>query len=405
MSANPVNAWDRILLVAPESTLGTVPTPASTAAYAALALEVITADLGPAEVGAVRAKRDRGLGRGMQTGWVEGRVEPIPFTVDLSQKSRSAIDAAARESALLKAGGLIETLNSSTNATYSLGSTPIETGSFVPASLVRFLGSGSAAYEAETLRGCLVKTLRWEGGDKELSLRASGAGIGKYVQGAIDSVTLASGVVTTLTHTAEESYRLDAGYYLCESEIIRVANRTDVGVGSTSTTIARAALSSTGAAHSAKALYPYVPTAVAYSGNPIAETTCTVTLASIAARALSWYVELNTGLDHLPGETGSKYRQGVKATRFDVKAGFKLVLSGDAVSLLGKALQRATAGALAASIVQGTGTGAVATFSMPYCEVESFSVSDVVNDVATVDVVLRIRDNASGNNALTLTLT
>lgn len=206
MATSPINGWDRRLGAASESSFGTPPPPADVAAYAAYFGEVVTANLGPVEQGVTRPKRDRGPGRGNTGGYVEGRVQPIPFTVDLSVRSRSAIDADPRvlEKVLYKAAGLKKTTNSSTSVVYSPSATPIESGDFGSATLFGFLGSGAAAFETEWLRGCVARTLRWEGGDKEVMLRASGIGIGKLASGSLDSITLANGSGTTLTHTAEE---------------------------------------------------------------------------------------------------------------------------------------------------------------------------------------------------------
>lgn len=404
MATTPVAAFDRMLIAAAETTIGTPVLPASQAAYAAQALEVIEAKMGPVEQGQTRPKRDRGLGRGAQTGWVQGRVEPIPFSILLSQKSRAAIDAAARESVLFKAAGLSETLNASTNAVYALTGTPVESSIFVPCTLTSLRGSGTAAALAEVLRGCLVRTLRWEGGDKELTLRVDGFGLGKYRYGKIDSTTLVDGSDTTLPHTAEESYLLDVGLYLIESEIIRIAARTDVAYGGTVSTVARAILGTSAVAHSSKPLYPYVPSPT-YAGSPIAEPTGTVTIGGVTFRCMSWFIELTTGAKHRAGETGSAYRQGAVFTRFDVRLGVKLVLEQEGVVMLGKMTERATAGTLAVSMAQGTGTGGVATFSAPFCEFEPVEVPDVADDVAVLDVTLRARDNAAGNNTMSMTLT
>lgn len=404
MPTTPVNAWDERLLAATETTFGVTPTPASTGAYAALALEVISAAMGPVEVGQVRPKRDRNLGRGMQSGFVEGRVEPMAFSVSLSPKSRAAVDASPLELALYKAAGLKVTTNASTSVVLSMVPTPIESADFASCSLSRFLGSGAAAFEREVLRGCLVTGLRLEGGDKEVLATFTGKGVGKRTSGALDSITLASGGTTTLTHTAEESYRLSKGYYLCESEIIEVVNDSDVGYGSTSTTIARGVLGSSAVAHTAKPLYVYVP-APTFTGAPIAEPNATCSIGGVTMRLLSWSMDLTTGLDMLPGETGSKYVQGAKAVRYDVKYSVRAVLDGNGVSNLGKAQQRAWAGALPVSLSQGAVAGGVVTLASSYCEIEPFAVPDTETDVAIVDIGLRVRDNAAGNNAITITLT
>lgn len=400
MSANPVNAWDMLALVAPESALGTTPAPASTAAYAALAVEAINLTLGGAEVGNVRPKQDRSLGRGMQSGWVEGRVAPMDWSFVTSLKSRAAVDTASHVAALLKAAGLKVTINGGSNVTITPSATPIESGDFASVSLTRFEGSGLAVHLAETLRGCVAKSLALKGGNSELMATFAGSGVGKTeARGRIDSITVLIGALS-VGITAEESYRLTPGYYLCESEIIQV---TAVTPGSTTATIVRGALASTAAAHTAVPLVPYRPPTVAFTGSPIAEPVSTVTLGGIALRCRSWSFDLATGMDLLEGETGSKYSQGAKYTRYDAKVSLQLVLSGDQVSLLGKATARPN---LALSISQGTGVGGVVTIAAPNCEVVPFATPDTNNDIAVVDVTLRIRDGASaGNDAFSIVLT
>lgn len=405
MSANPVNAWDMLVLAATETTLGTTPTPASTAAYAALAIEAINCSLGPAESGIIRDKQDRNLGRGMRSGWVEGRVAPIEWSLDTSLKSRAAVDTASHLLALLKAAGLIHTINGGSNVTITPSDQPIEDSVLAGVSLTRFLGSGLAAHEAETLRGCVVRNLRLEGGSSEVMAKFSGVGIGKTtaagqagVQGSIDSITLADGSGTALTITAEESYRLAPGYYQCESEILLVTACTP---GGTSATIDRAELGTTGAAHAAKPLVPYRPVPT-FTGAPIAEAVSSVTLGGVSTRCRSWSVDIATGLDLLEPETGSRYSQGAKYGRYDVTINLQLVLSSDQVSLLGKVQARPT---LALVLAQGTGTGGIVTINAPYCEVAAFNVPDTAGDIAVVDVQLRIRDDGSGNNAFSVVLT
>lgn len=405
MSANPVNSWDTLALAATETTLGTTPTPASTAAYAALAVEAISCSMGPAEAGVVRPKQDRALGRGMQSGWVEGRVQPIDWTLDASLKSRAAADTSPPLLALFKAAGLKVTTSAGVSVTLAPSPQPIESGDFAGASLTRFEGSGLACHLAETLRGCVTRTLRLEGGGGELLAKLAGVGVGKStasgqaaVQGRLDSITLANNTATSLTISAEESYRLGLGYYLCESEIIQVTACTP---GGTSATIVRGALASTAAAHTSQPLVPYRPTPT-FTGSPIAEPVSTVTLGGVATRCRSWNVELATGMDLLDPETGTRYSQGAKYGRYDLKVGMQLVLSGDQVSLLGKVAARPT---LALALVQGTGAGGIVTVNVPYCEVTSFAVPDTANDIAVVDVALRTRDSATGNDAYSIVLT
>ncbi len=388
MSANPVNAWDMLVQAITETTLGTTPAPASTAAYAALAVEAINCDLGPAESGVIRPKQDRAQGRGPTSGFIEGRVERIPWTFDASIKSRAAVDTASHLLPFFKAAGLLHTINGSTNVTISTPSEPIEDGTFAGMTLRRFLGSGLAGSEAETLRGCVAKTLRIEGGAGELLAKFAGVGMGKTtaagqagVQGQLDSIS-GTDIATTLTISAAESYRFGLGYYLWESEIILVTACTP---GGTSATVTRGALSSTAAAHTSKPIVPYRPTPT-YVGSPIAEPTSTVTVDGVAVRARSWFAEITTGMDLLEPETGSRYSQGAKYGRTGLSVGMQLVLSGDQVSLLGKATAKKS---VAVAIVQGTGTGGIFTFNIPACELVTPKTPDTANDIAIVDVTLR----------------
>ena len=406
MSANPVNSWDMMVLAATETTLGTTPAPASTAAYGALAVEAINCSLGPAETGVIRPKQDRPEGRDMQNGFVEGRVLPIPWTFDTSLKSRAAVDTPSVLLPFLKAAGLLHTVNASTNVTVTAPKQPIEGGTFAGMSLTRILGSGLAAHEAEVLRGCVAKSLRFEGGGGELMAKFAGVGIGKTtasgqagVLGRIDSITLANGSATSLTITAEESYRLGLGYYICESEVIQVTACTP---GGTTATIVRGALGTTGAAHTAQPLVPYRPTP-SYLGSPIAEPVSTVTLGGVSLRCRSWSVDLTTGMDLLDPETGSRYSQGAKYGRTDCKVQLQLVLSADQVSLMGKAQARPN---LTLALSQGTGVGGIFTFNAPNTEVVGFQAPDTANDIAVVDVSLRVRGGTgAGNDAFNFVLT
>lgn len=394
-----VNGWDARYFAATEATFGTEPTPANEAAYAALAIEAISAQLGPSgNVGVVRPKQDRSLGRGMQSGFVEGRVEAIPFELQTSVKSRGDADDAPKELALYKAAGLKVTTNSSTSVVLSCVASPQQSGDFASATLRRTLGARDSAYESEALSGCAVRTLKWEGGDKEVILTASGAGVSKASNGALESITVLIGA-TSLTISAEESYRLRPGYYLCESEAILVTACT---AGGTSATITRGVLGTSAAGHTTKPLFPLVPTGIAYSGSPIPETTCTVTIGGVTIRAMAWSVEFTTGLDMLPGETGSASIQGIKTARYEVKPSIKVALSGDDVAMLGKVTARTN---VAVTISQGSGAGGVISFSMPYCEIEPISVPDTAGDISIVDISLRVRDDSAGNNAITITLT
>jgi hypothetical protein len=406
MSANPVNAWDELVLAATETTLGTTPTPASTAAYGLLAVEAIACSLGGAEAGIVRAKQDRAVGRDETSGFVEGRVMPIEWTFDTSIKSRAAVDTASPLLPFLRAAGLQHTINAATNVTITAPGQPLEGGAFAGLSLTRFLGNGLAVHEAEVLRGCVAKSLRIEGGGSELMAKFAGVGIGKTtaagqagVLGRVDSITLASGVVTSLTITAEESYRLGLGYYICESEVIQVTACTP---GGTTATIVRGALGTSAVAHTAQPLVPFRPTPT-FTGSPIAEPVSTVTLGGVATRVRNWSVDITTGMDLLEPETGSRYSQGAKYTRTAVKVQMQMVLSGDAVSMMGKATARPN---LALVLSQGTGAGGIVTFNAPNCEIVTFNPPDTASDIAIVDVSLRVRGGTgNGNDAMNIVLT
>ena len=406
MSANPVNAWDMLVLAATEATLGVTPVPASQAAYGLLALEAIGCSLGPAEVGVIRPKQDRAQGRGMQSGFVEGRVQPLAWTFDTSLKSRALVDTASPLLPLLKAAGIKHVINGGTNVTLTPSPQPIELGDFAGVSLTRLEGSGLGVQLAEVLRGCVAKTLSITGAAGELLAKFAGVGMGKTtaagqagVLGRLDSITVLSGA-TSLTCTAEESYRLGLGYYLCETEVIQVTACTP---GGTTATIARAALGTVAAAHTAVPLVPYRPTPT-FAGAPIAEPTSSVTLGGISCRARSWGIDITSGMDLLAPETGSRYSQGAKYSRSDIKGHVQLVLSGDQVSLLGKAQARPN---LALVLSQGVGVGGIFTLNAPNVEVVSFTPPDTANDVAVVDVQLRFRDGAAtaGNDSWNIVLT
>lgn len=405
MSANPVNAWDMLVQAISESTFGTTPTPANDAAYIAYAVESINCSLGGAETGVIRAKQDRGEGRAETNGWVEGRVMPIDWSFDSSMKSRAAVDTVPQLVAFFKAAGLTCTANGGVSYTLAPSRLPIESGDYASMTLRRFLGQGLACYEAETLRGCVARNLRFEGGGSELLAKFSGVGAGKTtatsqagVQGRLDSVSFALAGTTSLTITAEESYRVGLGYYKVENEIIRVTACTP---GGTSVTVARGELGSTAASHTSVPMVPYRP-APTFTGSPISESTSTFTLDSVAVRCRSFSIDYATGMDLLEPETGARYSQGAKYGRNSTKVQAQLVLSADQVSLLGKSTARREA---AVSIVQGTGTGSIFTFAATYCEVVSFTVPDTAGDIAVVDVELRIREAAAGTAPWTVTLT
>ncbi len=394
MSGESVAGWDQAGLIVSEASFGTTVAPAATQAF-----EMISCDTGPMEVGEVRGKKDRSGGRGMQAAFVEGRVKPIPFSLEASVKSRAANTTVPQESALYRAAGLTQTVGGSSVA-YTIPAAPIETAnSFAGVSLYRALGKSPYVYEAEQLRGGVIKTLNWSGGDKELMLKASGEAIGKYHLGYSASVTMLIGATTIVFTDAEEGYRFGLGWYQCESEILLI---TAMNYTTFTATVTRAQISTAAAAHTSVPLRPYLPS-LTYAGSPISEGgTVSSVLDGVTLRTLSFGIDLTTGMDMLPGESGSKYCQAPKAVRYEAKSNLKLVLSREQVALLGKAKQRNTC---ALTIVQSTGVaGGIVTFSLPYCEVQPFKVPDTANDVAIVDVALRCRDN-SGNDMFSFTLT
>jgi hypothetical protein len=402
---SPVPSWDSRVYINEEgaypANFGTPATPT-----AAQAMEHISLSLGVAETGAVRAQKDRGPGRGMTNKYTEGRVGPMSFTGSRSVRSRAAADTVPQESVLYAASGLHQVVNSGTSVVYSTPADPVSGSDFQSLSIYRVLGAaGSAAMEAEWMRGCVVKTLKLSGGDKDLLLDYAGAGIGKATVGLVSSVTLDNSQTTYALLTTEEAYRLNNAlnsgfghlYMQIESEIIDI---TSVSVGTHTITFARAALSSSAAAHTAKPLYPYVPAVTGYAGSPISEPVSSVSIDGVAIRCMSWEFNLkSTGIDLLPGETNSKHIQGIKVLRYDAEVRAKLVLHGDDVSLLGKATSRGTC---AWSLVQGGTAGGIVTVAGAYSEVMPFAVPDTAGDDAIVDVQLRLRDN-SGNDMFTIT--
>lgn len=396
-NANPVNAYDMTLLAASESTFDTYTQP-----LAAQALEVINANLGPSSgVGQVRPKKDRPTGRGMQNEFITGDVDPFPFVVEYSQKSRAAIDSNAKDLVFMKAAGLTHTVNAATSTVLSLGATPIESGAFASCQLIRYLGHGAdGLHQAEVLRGGVVKEIIWSGGDKEMNVKVSGAGVRKTHIGRLDSVTFANGSVSTYTPSTSDFRKVgEWGDMQIESEIVQITKT----VGSTDFNVNRAIYSSSGVAHTAKPMYPYMPPSITYTGSPISEATASCILGSISPmRIMNWEVAFTTGLDHLPAETSSAYRQGAKSLRYDLKVKLKMVLSVDRVDLLGYALVRDN---LSLTLSQGTGTGGIWSLTAPYCEVVAFSAPDTAGEIAIVDVELRCRENSTGNNAFSITLT
>jgi hypothetical protein len=146
-ATDPVPGWDQRVLAVSEATFGTTPNPAGSQA-----LEVIELNMGPGHQAAARAKRDKTQGRDMTTGFVAGRVAPIPFDVTTSVKSRTAIDTVPKESPLYKAAGLTETVNSSTSVVYSIVSAP------TVSSLSLYSALGAAPIMAEQGKGGVATT-------------------------------------------------------------------------------------------------------------------------------------------------------------------------------------------------------------------------------------------------------
>lgn len=399
MTANAVNAWDRTVLAASESTFGTAVNLA-----ASQALRMVSVAMGKsAQTGNVRPVKDRPSGRGMVSEYLEGDVEPFDFALEYSQRGRSAVDAAAFDLAVLKAAGLKQTINGSTSTVISLVPTPIENGEFASLQLARFLGSGAALAQAEVLQGCVVKSLVWSGGGQEVMVKASGQGISKAHAGRIDSITFASSGTTSVTLSVLDAAKLSPGMAMqCESEAVTVST-VDYTTGVT--TFVRGAYSTSAAAHTAKPLYPYVPASLSYGGvSPLSEANASAILGTISPiRIIDWTVELTTGMDLLPAETSSQYRQGPKSVRHDVKVKMKAVLSQDRTDLMGLARSRSL---LQLTLNQGAGVGGIMSFVLPYCEVMPFEVPDTAGDIAIVDLELRTRNNGTtGDNAMSITLT
>lgn len=392
MAITPIRAWDARVLPVLETTFGTPPDPA-----ASQAIEVVSVSMGPVEAGVARPKRDRALGRGMQNDFVEGRVELIPWSLETSLKGRAAVDTVPAEDVLYRAGGLLRTINAGASVVYATQGTPDPLLSGLTIDRVRGGSSQLGAQSGERGFGGAVERLVWRGGDIEASLTASGRFAGKELRGKLDSITVTN-VATSVTITTEESYRLGLGYYLCEAECIRV---TAVTPGGTTATIARGQLGTSAVAHTAQPLVPFVPALTNPAGRPLPESTCTVTLDGVSLRVQSWEVSLETGISHLPGETASRRVQGLKVTRYSLGVSLRGVLYEDYESFRGRSTARRNC---ACTIVQGTGTGRVATLSLPFTEVVAPDSADNANDVAMVDFTLRTRDNA-GNDAFTLTLT
>lgn len=388
MANEPVAGWDERILIAAEAAFGTQVLPAS-----AQGIEVMSLEMGPGEAQNRRPKKDKTIGRDMTLGFVAGRVEPIPFTLATSMKSRAAVDTVPKESVLYKSGGLVETVNGGVSVAYSLSSAPTIQG----LSLLTALGLSTASYAAEHGRGGLVEQLKFHGGDSEVTLEAIGKFIGKGTAGQATG-TLSSDVDTTMALGAGESYRFIAPCYVqTEDEVLLV---TSIDYATDILTVTRAQAGTVAAAHAATTVYPYMPTPT-LTGSPISEANCTVTLDGVATRCTKFDIEITTGISHLPGETGSKYVQGGKATRVDVKPSLELVLTKELMNVFGKANQFKS---VALSIVCGTGAGGIVTFSMPTCELVAMPMPKPGNDITIIAPELRVRGNA-GNDSISWVLT
>lgn len=399
MGSNVVPGFNTILTAADETTLGTPVAPADIATFAAQAIPTISVDLGDAQSPETRAKQDRGLGRGMQDGFVSGRYPPVPWSIQTSLRTRADADDAPRELALWKSTGLGRTINSATSYVLAPTATPVESADLVTQTFRRFLGRSPGEMEMEMLSGCFADTVKLEGGDKEVSATFSGFGQKKWTGTAVASVTCTD-VATSLTVSAAESYAFTEGYYIIESEVVLVGAVT---YGGTTINITRAQFSTTAVAHTTKPIYPYVPAGVAYSGTPISESlTTTATIFGIAVPVLKWGVTIKTGLSPSPGETGSAYFQKVVTRRFDVEASFDLLLKGDDVRHFNRARERT---ANAVTLLQGTTAGGIVTIGLPYTELVAPAAKDNANDSIVVSCSLRVRDDTSGNNAFSITLT
>lgn len=401
MGSNVVPGFNTVLTAADETTLGTPVAPADVATFAAQAISTISCDLGDAQSPVTRPKQDRGPSRDMQDGFVAGRYPPVPWSIQASLKSRADADDAPRELALWKAAGFGRTVNASTSYVLAPTNTPVESADLVTQTFRRFLGRSPGEMEMEMLTGCFADTVKIEGGDKEVMLSFSGVGQKKYTGTAVASITLADGSGTTITVTAAESYAFTEGYYIVESEVVLVGAVT---YGGTTINITRAQLGTTGAAHSAKPIYPYIPSGIVYGGSPISEAlTTTATLFGITVPVLKWAVDIKTGLEASPGETGSAYFQKVVTKRTDVQASFDLLLKGDDVRLFNRARERT---ANAVTLVQGTTAGGIITIGLPTTELVAPAAKDNANDSVTVSCSLRVRGAAGATpSALSITLT
>lgn len=381
---DPVLGWDQRFLFTTDPSISTVPSPAGSQA-----VEMIEMKFGAARQGNARPQQDKTQGRDRTLKFVEGRVDPIGFSGKTSVKSRAAVDTVPKESPFYKAAGMIETVTGGVNVAYSFTSAP------TPAYLVGYGAMGATPIFAEQGLGGVVKKLRWDFGDNDLLLSLDGAWAEKYHLGSVDSATVADGVTPSVVLAAGEGQRFQIGWYQWESEIIKVT-----AIATDTLTILRGQLASAAAAHAAKPITPYIP-ALTLAGSPISEANCTVTFDAVATRVMKGYIELDTGGDHLPHETGSATVQGSKWTRYTVKGSLDLVLTRQLVDLFGKTRGRKT---VACTVVCGTGVGGIVTFSMPTLEVRPFPADGPKDDIVVVTVPLDVRGNA-GNDSFSMIVT
>lgn len=376
--ASPVRAWDQRFYLAQETTFLTPIDPA-----AAQALEVHGVDMGVIQQPLVRPKADKTIGRGMTDGFVAGRYDPIPFSFATEVKSRATAATAMKESAIMQAAGFTETLGA--DAAYTLNSTV--TPKSICARLVH--GNSTQTFHAQQAMGGVIKTLNFSGGDTPLLMRVGGAFAKKLHLGQV-TATVADGVTLSITpSTASHAYRLATGFYQWEDEIIEI---TAINYSTGACTIERGQLGSVAAAHTSAALYPYAPTP-SLSGSPISNATTTVTIDSVATPCTRWSLDITTGMDHRPGESGSAYVQGAKVGRFDATLEVQYLLTDELMILAGKAAERK---AIAVTIVQGSAAGGIFTFSLPYAELVSPSHPDG-GDTIIATARFRLRDDGDSD--------
>lgn len=394
----PISSWDTTAFVVSETAFATTPTPASVGAYAAQAIEIINLGMGnAADVGGVRAQQDRGVGRGMQKGFVEGRVIPEAFTLKTSVKTRASAVTASPLDPLLSAAGLKKTVGAT--VVYAPSATPIESEDLKTVSITGTKGTGLATSVVETLAGCVVSKLSISCVDSECLAEFSGVGAKKTTQGHADGITVDSSVGSE-SHAVEFIGAVQPGYYSIESEVIKV---TSIDAGTPQIFyFTRGVLGSTAVAHTAKSIIPFKPTGITFTGAPISEAVSTVTLGGVDLRCTAFKIEIMTGVDLLNGESGSRYSQGPKYARYNVDISAKIQIRADQMHLVGKARSR---NVLPVVISQGTSGGAGFRFTAALAEIISFPIPDTANDIAIVDIKFRLRDSeATGNDMFSMEL-